>query len=291
MNGKLPTGQLVKGPPAQLVKIATTPRVIKPAAQPAVRGPVWPTPIRGMSQGVRPGHTAWDIYANVGDPIRAVIGGVVERIVANDPSGYGHLVILRDERGFRHYYGHNSGFAVRAGDTVQAGQVIALAGSTGRSTGPHLHYEIRDPSGRQVDPGAFYSELMGASEWQVMTDRPAVAAVVPGKLPSYDAIRVPAVAGLEAPSMSELLRSSSTRALTSSPTVTAPAAKDPQGTPLLQTPLGDIRLAPIDWPNLAAIGAGGVLATIAVIALVAPWVREHKGEIAGAAASAAKLLV
>lgn len=57
--------------------------------------------------------------------------------------GYGKLVILRHDDGFFTLYGHNSKLLVRSGDRVRAGQPIALSGSTGRSTGPHLHFEIR----------------------------------------------------------------------------------------------------------------------------------------------------
>jgi murein DD-endopeptidase MepM/ murein hydrolase activator NlpD len=67
-----------------------------------------------------------------------------------DPD-YGLFVLLRHPNGFQTMYGHASRLVVREGDEVGAGQVIALSGNTGRSTAPHLHFEVRR-DGRSLDP-------------------------------------------------------------------------------------------------------------------------------------------
>jgi murein DD-endopeptidase MepM/ murein hydrolase activator NlpD len=94
-------------------------------------------------------HPGLDIAAPVGTPIRASGGGTVEA-AGTDPD-YGLFVLLRHPQGFQTMYGHASRLVVREGDTVTAGQVIALSGNTGRSTAPHLHFEVRR-DGRSIDP-------------------------------------------------------------------------------------------------------------------------------------------
>lgn len=68
--------------------------------------------------------------------------------------GYGNLVIVEHERGYRTYYGHLSRILAATGDQVDTGQIIALSGNTGHTTGPHLHFEIRRNE-RQVNPASF----------------------------------------------------------------------------------------------------------------------------------------
>jgi murein DD-endopeptidase MepM/ murein hydrolase activator NlpD len=113
---------------------------------------VWPVIAQISSPfGPRDGrnHAGLDLAANMGDPIKAARSGKV--ILSGPVSGYGETVILQHEDGTRTLYAHASKRLVSAGDTVSQGQVIALVGSTGRSTGPHLHFEIivnerpRDP--------------------------------------------------------------------------------------------------------------------------------------------------
>jgi murein DD-endopeptidase MepM/ murein hydrolase activator NlpD len=86
-------------------------------------------------------HNAVDISSAIGAPVRAPADGiVVKREWAN---GYGNVVFLSHGYGFSTRYGHLKSFAVRPGDRVKRGDVIGYVGSTGRSTGPHLHYEVR----------------------------------------------------------------------------------------------------------------------------------------------------
>ncbi len=86
-------------------------------------------------------HTGIDIAARTGTPVRATGAGTVR--VAGNQGGYGLLVIIDHGRGVSTWYGHNSRLLVSPGQSVQAGQTIAEVGSTGRSTGPHVHYEVR----------------------------------------------------------------------------------------------------------------------------------------------------
>lgn len=86
-------------------------------------------------------HNAVDISSAVGQPVRAPADGLV--VKAEWANGYGNCVYLAHGYGFSTRYGHLSSFNVRPGDKVKRGDVIGYVGSTGRSTGPHLHYEVR----------------------------------------------------------------------------------------------------------------------------------------------------
>ena len=68
--------------------------------------------------------------------------------------GYGNLVEIAHDNGYVTRYGHNSELLVEIGDTVKKGQVISLMGTTGRSTGPHIHFEVYK-NGRAVDPASY----------------------------------------------------------------------------------------------------------------------------------------
>jgi murein DD-endopeptidase MepM/ murein hydrolase activator NlpD len=86
-------------------------------------------------------HAGIDISAGFGEPIHATADGVVE--FADKTSGYGREVIIDHGHGVKTVYGHMSGFAITVGDEVRRGQVIGYIGMSGRSTGPHVHYEVR----------------------------------------------------------------------------------------------------------------------------------------------------
>lgn len=87
-------------------------------------------------------HNGVDIPLKVGEPILAAFDGKV-RYSKYNTGGYGFMVIVRHKNGLETYYGHLSRLNVGIGDYVKAGQVIGFGGSTGRSTGPHLHFETR----------------------------------------------------------------------------------------------------------------------------------------------------
>lgn len=86
----------------------------------------------------------------VGDPIYSVQAGVVRR-KKNDPSGYGNYLVVEHPQGFCTLYGHLNGYTSNVGQAVVAGQQIAVMGNTGRSTGAHLHFEIRNVPYSQFD--------------------------------------------------------------------------------------------------------------------------------------------
>ena len=94
-------------------------------------------------------HEGIDIAVPIGTPIRAAGGGAVE--AAGADAAYGMFVLLRHPNGYETMYGHASRVLVREGDSVGAGVVIGLTGSSGRSTAPHLHFEIRR-EGQSLDP-------------------------------------------------------------------------------------------------------------------------------------------
>lgn len=99
--------------------------------------PIWP--IR-VNQTFSRYHTGIDLDCSTGEPIYAAQGGTVT--VAGWLSGYGLAVRLEHPGGFQTLYGHASRLFVRVGQVVEHGQTIAACGSTGRSTGSHLHYEV-----------------------------------------------------------------------------------------------------------------------------------------------------
>jgi murein DD-endopeptidase MepM/ murein hydrolase activator NlpD len=124
----------------------------------------WPLDLQGFvtrgrvgegSGGDGEAHEGIDIAVPVGTPIRAAGGGTVE--AAGADADYGMFVLLRHPGGYESMYGHASRVLVREGDSVVAGQVIALTGSSGRSTAPHLHFEIRR-EGQSLDPLTFVKE-------------------------------------------------------------------------------------------------------------------------------------
>jgi murein DD-endopeptidase MepM/ murein hydrolase activator NlpD len=97
-------------------------------------------------------HTGIDFRGDTGDPIRATAAGTVT--IAGWSGGYGKMVEIDHGNGLVSRYGHLSEIDVGVGDTVRAGGIVGKLGSTGRSTGPHLHYEVR-VKGEAVDPQKF----------------------------------------------------------------------------------------------------------------------------------------
>jgi murein DD-endopeptidase MepM/ murein hydrolase activator NlpD len=92
-------------------------------------------------------HRGIDIAVPVGTPVRATRKGQI--VFAGPRSGYGSTVIVEHANGDRTLYGHNSVVRVQLGDLVDSGTVVAFSGNTGRSTGPHVHFE-QLPSGRPI---------------------------------------------------------------------------------------------------------------------------------------------
>jgi len=102
--------------------------------------------------GKRDFHTGVDISQDPGTAIRATADGIVS--FAGWSGANGRLVAIEHGHGFRTYYAHNKKINVKVGDVVQRGDIIAYLGSTGRSTGPHVHYEVWK-DGKPVNPTSY----------------------------------------------------------------------------------------------------------------------------------------
>ncbi|MCL2071521.1 MAG: peptidoglycan DD-metalloendopeptidase family protein [Oscillospiraceae bacterium] len=119
---------------------------------------IWPVvnsagqPVGGITQGFHSGHGAYDIAGTAlfGTPIVAGDSGVVVTAVY-EWGAYGHTVVIQHDNGLRTLYAHNSELLVVVGQAVVQGEQIARLGSTGRSTGPHLHFEVIDGN-RRLNP-------------------------------------------------------------------------------------------------------------------------------------------
>ena len=97
-------------------------------------------------------HQGVDLPLKTGDPIYATFNGKVRISIPSSKSGgYGNLIVIRHDNGLETFYGHLSERIVHADEWVEAGQIIGYGGSTGRSTGPHLHFETRY-CGQSFDP-------------------------------------------------------------------------------------------------------------------------------------------
>ena len=103
--------------------------------------------------GERRGHTGMDLAVPTGTSIRAALPGTVT-VSTYNRGGYGYYVMIDHGGGLATLYGHCSQLLARVGQTVEAGDVIALSGSTGRSTGPHLHFELR-VNGERTNPRSY----------------------------------------------------------------------------------------------------------------------------------------
>lgn len=104
----------------------------------------------GVSSSVRSSdHTGLDIAASTGTPIKVVASGTVT--FASEKGSYGNVVKVNHGNGIETWYAHTSKMYVSEGEKVEAGSVIAAVGSTGNSTGPHLHFELR-VNGQHVNP-------------------------------------------------------------------------------------------------------------------------------------------
>ena len=103
--------------------------------------------------GERRGHSGMDLAVPTGTSVRAALPGTVTVSTYNQ-GGYGYYVMIDHGNGLSTLYGHNSQLLARVGQTVEAGDVIVLSGSTGRSTGPHLHFEVRI-NGERTNPRSY----------------------------------------------------------------------------------------------------------------------------------------
>lgn len=108
----------------------------------------------GYRKRFRRQHKGVDLKLHVGDTVRAAFSGKV-RLTRYERKGYGYYVIIRHHNGLETVYGHLSKFLVKPNQDVKVGEPIALGGNTGRSTGPHLHFETRY-MGYPINPMAIF---------------------------------------------------------------------------------------------------------------------------------------
>ena len=136
--------------PPRLAAISTPP----PLSVSAAFGYIWPTTVRRITQYFGWRHTGLDIGGPAGTPIYASLPGIVTRSSCGWNGGYGCYIIIDHGKGVQTLYGHNSRHYVNVGEAVTQGQTIAAMGSTGRSTGPHVHFEISQ-NGVLINPLPF----------------------------------------------------------------------------------------------------------------------------------------
>ena len=157
-----PPGAATRSPAEERLYVAPAilARLPAPGDSAASDGPSlpnrWPLSVRSYrTRGLAIGdpaterHAGLDLAVPVGSDVRAAGGGLV-KLMGTD-SAYGEFVLLQHPGGYETMYGHLSRVVVQQGAMVRSGQVIGLSGSTGRSTAPHLHFEIRR-GGQSVDP-------------------------------------------------------------------------------------------------------------------------------------------
>ncbi len=126
----------------------------RPSGRPVAKG--WISSLYGYRTdpftGRKALHKGMDFAGKKGAPVAAVAAGMVIR--SNHDAGYGNVVEVRHTNGYTTRYAHNTENLVQVGDMVTKGQQIALLGSTGRSNGPHVHFEVRR-NGRIIDPRGY----------------------------------------------------------------------------------------------------------------------------------------
>ena len=123
----------------------------------------------GFKYRRRHAHKGVDIGLNTGDAVYAAFDGVVRvDMTTRYSGGYGNVIVIRHVNGLETYYGHLSRYIVKSGDIVKAGELIGYGGSTGRSSGPHLHFETRY-MGYAFDPERIFDFQSGTLRDEIFT--------------------------------------------------------------------------------------------------------------------------
>ena len=112
-------------------------------------------------------HNGMDFSANIGTPVYATGDGVIKK--AGWQSGYGKIIVVSHGFGYETWYAHLNKYNVRVGQKVVRGEVIGEVGNTGKSTGPHLHYEVH-LKGKVVNPVNYYFMALSAEEYDQMIE-------------------------------------------------------------------------------------------------------------------------
>ncbi|HLU87825.1 MAG TPA: M23 family metallopeptidase [Taishania sp.] len=113
-------------------------------------------------------HTGVDFSANIGTDVYATGDGVVE-VVESDTWGYGKSIVINHGFGYKTRYAHLSAFKVKVGKKVKRGELIGLVGNTGKSTGPHLHYEV-ELNGKKINPINFFHSDLTPEEYEKLIE-------------------------------------------------------------------------------------------------------------------------
>lgn len=120
-------------------------------------------------KGVTKNHNGTDYGVPMNTLIQSTTAGTVI-FAGYDKNGFGNYVKVRDNSGNTHIYAHLNEISVKTGDNVNILSALGLSGSTGFSTGPHLHYEVRDSSGGVIDGTKFVSAVSGISDIDIVTE-------------------------------------------------------------------------------------------------------------------------
>lgn len=113
-------------------------------------------------------HTGMDFTARVGTPVYATGDGVVEDL-ENSGWGYGKCIVINHGYGYKTRYAHLSAFKVKSGQRIKRGELIGLVGNTGKSTGPHLHYEV-EKGGKKVNPIHYYHSDLTPDQYEKLIE-------------------------------------------------------------------------------------------------------------------------
>lgn len=131
-------------------------------------------------------HFGTDLDLNTGDDVRVAFDGKV-RIVDYDAKGYGHYVLVRHPNGLETIYAHLSKAKAKVGDIVKAGDLIGLGGSTGRSTGSHLHFEVRF-MGIAINPETLFDFTKGEPKFETFAFNRGTISSAKGSRTKYSSV-------------------------------------------------------------------------------------------------------
>ncbi len=157
VNTTLVSENVIKNPVQEVIVVGTKRDTSVSSAYVSQLNCIWPLKrVEGQTitsyYGDGRGHKGLDIASKTGTPIYAVQSGTV--ITASYEAGYGYYITVQHSNGYKTFYAHCDKLLASVGETVSQGQVIALVGNTGRSTGSHLHFEI-EKDGVKLNPAAF----------------------------------------------------------------------------------------------------------------------------------------
>jgi murein DD-endopeptidase MepM/ murein hydrolase activator NlpD len=120
---------------------------------------------KGLKQHAPEGIVAEDYSGRMGEPLQAMFSGTI--VSQGKAGGYGNRIKIKYDNGYTALFAHLKGFnGFKEGDRINGDTIVGYLGSTGKSTGPHLHFELYDPKGKGVDPNTIFSGLGGKEGYQ-----------------------------------------------------------------------------------------------------------------------------